>query len=423
MAGSVSRDDLAGGTSATDALSSPAAASSAFGLVEPCPVSRPRPSRPEPASPVTFALAFSGGGFRAALASLGLLRFLADCGLIGNIRYSSSVSGGSVANGLLARHYPALEQAGFSGEAFDRIVLDPFLARITRDSLIWKLIRNAWRIVGPKTRTHLLADSFADWFYGGLLLADLDPRVRFVFNAANLSSGVRFSLEREIVGDYVSGYVATDRTRLRLADAVAASAAFPGAFAPLVLSELGLPCERGRTPKLLDGGAYDNMGLEAIDGLANDELILAINAGGLFRTGTRFGRIPLVRDLSRASSLLYRQSTALRRRDLVERFRAWEDARRLGEEPPVWARRGVLFGLSTTFAHPNPEWAETRDPRDDLRIPLALVKTTFARFSPETCRGLVYRAWWLSGAALSTFHRDALPSQLPTWRELGVGPG
>jgi NTE family protein len=189
-------------------------------------------------------------------------------------------------------------------------------------------------------------------------------------------------------------------------------------LAPLVLKNLGLPCEQGRTPKIVDGGAYDNMGLEVLDGLVRGELIVALNAGGLFRTGTRFGRIPLVRDLSRSNSLLYRQSTALRRRELVERFRAWEDARELGVEPPSWGRRGVLFGLSTTFAEPNIEWADTRDARDDLRVPLALVKTNFARFTRETCHGLVYRGWWLAGAALATFHRDVLGPTLPHWRNI-----
>jgi NTE family protein len=263
----------------------------------------------------------------------------------------------------------------------------------------------------------LLADSFAEWFFGDLGLASVDPQVRFVFNGANLSTGVRFTFEREVVGDYVSGYVASAATRLRLADAIAASAALPGALAPLVLKDLGLPCEHGRTPKIVDGGAYDNMGVEVFDSLVRGELIVALNAGGLFRTGTRFGRIPFVRDLSRSNSLLYRQSTALRRRELVERFRAWEDGRKLNVEPPSWARRGVLFGLSTTFAEPNAEWAETRDARDDLRVPLALVKTTFARFAPETCHGLVYRGWWLAGAALATFHRDVLGPTLPPWRD------
>ena len=418
MAAATPSGDLAGGTKSTDALSSPAVASSAFGLIEPCKVSRPRPTRPQPAPVTTLAVALSGGGFRATLASLGVLRLLADAGLLGSVRYASSVSGGSIANGLFARHYPALEQAGFTGEAFDRVVLEPFVARVSRDSLVWKMVFSSWKILGARTRTHLLADSLAEWFFGDSALASLDSDVRFVFSAANLATGVRFTLEREVVGDYVSGYVETANTPLRLADAVAASAALPGALAPLVLKDLGLPCEQGRTPRIVDGGAYDNMGLEVLDSLVRGELIVAINAGGLFRTGTRFGRIPFIRDLSRASSLLYRQSTALRRRDLVERFRAWEQARELGVNPPSWARRGVLFGLSTTFAEPNKEWADTRDPRDDLRVPLALVKTTFARLARETCHGLVYRGWWLAGAALSTFHREVLGPTLPPWRDL-----
>jgi predicted acylesterase/phospholipase RssA len=64
---------------------------------------------------------------------------------------------------------------------------------------------------------------------------------------------------RDIFGDYVLGRRTTAHSRLRLADAVAASAAFPGAFPPLVLREYEFPCS---LPKLLDGGAYDNMALK-----------------------------------------------------------------------------------------------------------------------------------------------------------------
>ncbi len=62
---------------------------------------------PPPNGP-TIGLTFSGGGFRATLAGLGMIRYLADADLLKNVRYSSSVSGGSVTNGLLAKHWPAL---------------------------------------------------------------------------------------------------------------------------------------------------------------------------------------------------------------------------------------------------------------------------------------------------------------------------
>jgi len=55
------------------------------------------------------ALCLSGGGFRAALFHLGALRRLNELGLLSKMRTISSVSGGSVANGLLARLWRELK--------------------------------------------------------------------------------------------------------------------------------------------------------------------------------------------------------------------------------------------------------------------------------------------------------------------------
>jgi NTE family protein len=148
-------------------------------------------------------------------------------------------------------------------------------------------------------------------------------------------------------------------------------------------------------------------------------LIVAINAGGLFYVRRGYGWIPVIRDFLRLNSILYRQSTALRRREMVERFRAWETARTAGTPPPPWGRRGVLFGLTTSFTdgHPvSPEWADGRPERPELTQTLARVKTSFAHFDRETCEQLVYRGWWLTGATLATYHREVLPAVLPRWR-------
>jgi len=116
--------------------------------------------------PDAVALAFSGGGFRATLAALGVLRFLADAQLLERVRWASSVSGGSVANGLFAHNYAALASERFSRQALDEFVIDPFVARVSRQSLTLTLFRNAWRLVGPQTRTHLLARTFEKWAHG-----------------------------------------------------------------------------------------------------------------------------------------------------------------------------------------------------------------------------------------------------------------
>jgi NTE family protein len=396
-------------------LTSPALGTASSDLVASCAVADPYPAEPPPAVGVPLALAFSGGGFRASLAALGVLRFVADAGLLGRVRYISSVSGGSVAHGVFAHHYDELKREGFSPKALDRLVIEPFIDRISEHSLIWALILNIWKIIGPKTRTNLLADTFDEWFFGGQRLEQLSSNCRFVFNAADLTTGVRFGFERDVFGDYVLGRRKTDGSGLRLADAVAASAAFPGAFAPFVMGKYQFPCSDGRVAKLLDGGAYDNLGLEVVDDL-HDAFLVAVNAGGLFHTG-RFGGLPFIRNLVRVNSLLYRQSTALRQREMISRFQAFEQAKKQNQAPPDWGRQGLLFGLAATFKQPSREWVETRPEHEELRLKLALVKTTFARFDRELCRQLVYRGWWLAGCSVATFHRHFV-GELPDWRPL-----
>ena len=371
---------------------------------------------PAPDDGIRIALSFSGGGFRATLAALGVLRFVADARMLERVRYVSSVSGGSLANGLLAHHYERLQDDGFTPGAVDDIVINPFVKKISDRSLSRTLLRNIWRTIGSKTRTHLLADTFDRWFFGGRKLEELSSQCRFIINAASVTTGVRFAFEREIVGDWVMGRTHTKGTDLRLATAAAASAAVPGAFAPLEIKGVDFPCANGRTARLLDGGAYDNSGIEALDNIG-DALIVNLNAGGLFRTG-RYRGIPLVRDLQRANSLLYRQSTALRFRDSVARFRAFEQARAEGRSPPEEARMGVLFGLASSVADAPAEWTEGRDEDLGSVETIASYKTSFDEFPRDVCAKLIYRGWWLSGATLSAYHRAELPAELPQWRPL-----
>lgn len=403
-----------------DPLSSPAVGTARDDLVRSCDEDYHRASLPAVDPTPPFALAFSGGGFRAMFTALGVLRFMADATLLGRVRFVSSVSGGSIANGLFAHAAPELASAGFEGEAVDRLVIAPALENVAGRSLQRALLLNLWRTISPRTtRTNVLANHLDSWFFHGRLLTDLSDGCRFIFNAANLTTGVRFQLDREYVGDYVLGHIPTSQAprHLRLADAVAASAALPGPFAPLVLDGYAFPCAEGRTAKLVDGGAYDNLGLESLDAMP-ETCVVACNAGGTFRTG-RFGSLPVISYLMRSNSLLYRQTTVLRMRNMVDRFRAYEQARATKTAPPDWARQGVLFSLATTVGPDKAvEWRHGRDEHDELRVPLALTETSLARFPEERCRQLIYRGWWLAGATLSEFHRELLPADLPPWRPL-----
>jgi NTE family protein len=403
-----------------DPLASPAVGTARDDLVHSCEQEFRRSALPPVESPPAFALAFSGGGFRAMFTALGVLRFMADAGLLGRVRFVSSVSGGSFANGLLAHAARDLEAVSFAPDEVDRLVVAPALERVAGRSFQRSLLRSFWRTLSPRTtRTNVLADHLDSWFFRGQGLSDLGGGCRFIFNAANLTTGVRFQFDREYIGDWVLGHIPTaDAPRpIRLADAVAASAALPGPFAPLVLDGFPFPCAQGRTAKLVDGGAYDNLGLEALDGMP-ETCVVACNAGGTFRTG-RFGRLPLLSLLLRSNSLLYRQTNVLRMRTMVDRFQAFEKARDAKTPPPDWARQGVLFSLATTISPERAsEWRQGRDEHEELRVPLALTETSLAKFPRERCEQLLYRGWWLAGATLSAFHRQLLPAELPHWRPL-----
>jgi NTE family protein len=324
------------------------------------------------------------------------------------------VSGGSIANGLFARAYPELEAADFSTEAFVEHVEKVAIDRIAKRSLSFEVIRNGWRTVGPGTRTTVLAWAMNEWFYHDTKLSALSPNCRFIFNAANLTTGVRFGFERDVIGDYVVGNVTTTDLPASLAIAVACSAAVPGFFAPYK-PKADFPCQGRWRPKLVDGGVYENTGTEPLTRLKADQhCLVALNAGGVFRTGG-FGSLPVVRDLIRSEGLLYRQSTALRMRSLVERFKQWEQ--RDGQPVAPTALQGVLFGLATTM-RATPEWLNGRPEQSpQVQDHLARLKTSLAKFTLDDCRQLVYRGWWLSGASLSLYHRGLLPTPLPLWNQ------
>jgi NTE family protein len=107
-------------------------------------------------------------------------------------------------------------------------------------------------------------------------LKDLSEEPRWIINATTYETGKDWRFMPGRMGDYVTGFVITPS--FPLADAIAASAAFPGLIGPLVLrtehySWSKLDAAQKLTPtdpppikelNLWDGGIYDNLGVEAL---------------------------------------------------------------------------------------------------------------------------------------------------------------
>jgi NTE family protein len=294
--------------------------------------------------PQEVGLALSGGGIRATLFHLGALTRLRELDWLGRLDRVSSVSGGSIMSAILARAWPELSAEGFSSRVFERLVTRPTLRFADRTIDVFVIAAGLIPGVNP---ADLLARRFDRILTGGMRLADLPDRPRFVFNAATLATGVSWRFQKPYMGDSRLGVVC--EPDLPLSRAVAASASFPPFVAPLVLDLRGM--ELRKTPGadlfdderylalhervlLLDGGAYDNLGIEPVEGRCR--IVLASDAGGNLRVDARRARYefwwPLIR---RTLDLAVEDGRAQRRRALVDRATA---ARSLPADDPLRKR-------------------------------------------------------------------------------------
>jgi predicted acylesterase/phospholipase RssA len=197
-----------------------------------------------------IGLALSGGGFRATLYHLGLVRFLFDAGILPQISHITSVSGGSIFAAHLCVNW---QRYTASTEEFDAAAAE-LLAyvrldvrnRILRRFPLGFAVRPLRRLVGLSnrklTRTGLLEHHYERYLYGDRSLFELPERPSLHILATNVSEGRLASFNRD--GLWMVRYepgqpVRIERTRIGLATvamAVAASSAFPGFFPPMALS-------------------------------------------------------------------------------------------------------------------------------------------------------------------------------------------
>src|SRR5262245_13415315 len=92
-----------------------------------------------------LALCLSGGGFRASLFHLGALRRLNELGILSQIDVITSVSGGSITNGVLALRWSSMliDQRTGVYDGFDENIAVP-LRRFCAKDLRTKLIVGSW---------------------------------------------------------------------------------------------------------------------------------------------------------------------------------------------------------------------------------------------------------------------------------------
>ena len=245
-----------------------------------------------------FALALSGGGYRATLFHLGALRRLNEVGVLGRASRIVSVSGGSLLLGFLASRVPetlAFEN-GVNPDDWEEKISKPVHAFVTEDLRTSQIIRNffLFSIFGRKRRLNK-AISHLKKIYGNTRLSDVEydpnnpqfPELYILSTDCIFGQAFRFSNNPKKSGHSKIGWA--DLTETSLAEACMVSACFPPLFGPYFpdLKKEQFSGGNASAPDLekipdialADGGLYDNIGVNLVSGSSSKFIRLYSDAG------------------------------------------------------------------------------------------------------------------------------------------------
>jgi NTE family protein len=357
------------------------------------------------------ALCLSGGGFRAMLFHAGALWRLNELGWLKQLERVSSVSGGSITAGVLARRWGDLTFDGADvATNFGHELVEPLREFAGRTVDIGAGLKGAFL---PGSIADRVADSYDERLFGGATLQDIpDDPPRFIFNATNLQSGVLWRFSKPYMWDYRVGKV--ENPQLALAVAVAASSAFPPFLSPLTLKldegdyvpGSGTDLQRPKYmqhPVLSDGGVYDNLGLETA--WKRYQTILVSDGGGHFSAESRIWTNWPMQAL-RVLGVIDGQVRDLRKRQVIGGLKA---KLRDGAYWSIWSE-------TADFDLPDP-----LDCPDDSTKKLAAVPTRLGKTDSLTQRRLINWGYAICDTAMRThvLPGTARPGNFP-YPEAGV---
>jgi NTE family protein len=349
------------------------------------------------------ALCLSGGGYRAMLFHLGALWRLYDSGVLGQVKRISSVSGGSITAAVLAVKWNELSFIS-GGQA------DDFIAKVVAPvrGLAGETIDReaiALGIVLPGRIGDRIAAAYDEHLYRGATLQDLPDQPRFVINATNVQSGVLWRFSKPYMRDYRVGEVKSPT--LPLAQAVAASSAFPPVLSPFELRldprtftpNTGQDLQREpftRRVFLTDGGVYDNLGLETV--WKRYDTVLVSDGGGQMAPEEE-PHSDWARHSYRVLNLVDNQVRALRKRQVIESYKA--------DPADANHRKGAYWGIRTDIANYGVAHPLPAPPARSME--LAELPTRLKRMPDDLQERLINWGYAVCDAALRKHVDPAIP--------------
>jgi NTE family protein len=393
-----------------------------------------------------IALALSGGGFRASIFHIGLLRRLAELNWLRRVDIISTVSGGSIIGAFLALQWGQVIEAGGDDAALMRLVARPFLRLVTERSFLAEWLIEAWRWPLRKllderfTRTQAAADLFGAIFFDRKNCVDLPDMPLLVLNSTSLQSMRSWRFTPYGLGDSRIGHALWADHPLSVGTCVGASAAFPPVFPPArirrrdytfsgpLYGETELP--HFPLIPLTDGGVYDNNGLEVLikpvsvpgveERVETADFLVVSDGGAIPQYRFNSAGLPLLSDavlLYRVDEIAREQVTALRSRSLVSEFISRK-------------RQGLFVSLRSEVARMGgtPFAGYCKHIGTECLIPAELlnlvrgIRTSLDRFNETETTALMYHAYLMADAFLWCYREtfapeyqvDAIPN--PQWR-------
>lgn len=250
-----------------------------------------------------LGLALSGGGFRATLFHLGVVKSLLDRRLLGDVKHITSVSGGSILAAHLVQNWgdysdpatfekPARRIIEFArsdirGRIFRRLLLPHYFALPYVENL------RQWRLRRDGTVRNILFERDLRTLFGDVLLKDLGAKhlttPRLDILATNLNKGelAYFSNGNFVPNDETPEEIGT---LITVARAVMISSLFPAVFPTIELNAENLmvdPEKFASAQYFTDGGVFDNLGIRRFQTILSQsdgafEQILVSDASGAF---------------------------------------------------------------------------------------------------------------------------------------------
>jgi predicted acylesterase/phospholipase RssA len=347
-----------------------------------------------------IGIALSGGGFRATLFHLGVIRRFAAEGRLQEIRRITGVSGGSITAAHLVARWKDYTSSldDFDKAAAELVALTKIDVRgqiQRRIPFLWlaAFIPRRWR----KTPTHLLATYYDKHIFHKAYLNEMggagQPELLILSTNLSLPGLACFSQLKLCNIPFDQEIADPIETTLNpLAPIVAASSAYPAIFPPLQFRHKDVGAREGTMGAYFsDAGIFDNLGLSGLQSGDNIHLdfIYVSDAGRSFvpQNESEFG--------------IFR--TALRAVDILM-FRI----RKLDLETVRNTSKPTLISISDVAKV---------DGASEVSIQSQLqnIRTDLDQFSELEITELIRHGYYVTAKALAAEQSDPTPQKFPEW--------